>query len=1417
MQSRFTKSASFTAMAVGLFWTSSAMAQSNSETPPEHSTIDENGVDLSSGDVVVRVPELSIGGGSGQLVFQSEYGMRYPEENVAYLFDDGEPKQVVRGTSRTNFTSSGTNEWTSTKGDGEKLVRNNGSYSFTLYAADGSEYLFSEKSSVLCEDGDPYGDCFHETVLATKVTETNGSEKNFSYRGDWQCIENEGSFCFIARRVTRLQSIQNSYGNMLKYDYADDVDPGTYGNTWNEWQRLTRVTAINTTEEYCDPDANDCSLAGNWQEVNFSRDGNDIDVTDDAGGITKYKYDSNDKLTAITPPGSTTDRASYSYNNTGTVSSATVAGVTSSYTYSINAGANEKTVVRTKAGSPETYVFYLDLNLLKSYTDNLSNTTTYTRDSSGRLTRITYPEGNYRELVYDSRGNVEETRVVAKPGSGLANLVTTAEYPNSCTNTKTCNKPTQTTDANGKKTDYTYDPTHGGVLTITRPAAPNGVRPQTRYSYAQESAYYKDASGNMVAGPAMWVPTEIAACQTTASCSGGADEVRTTIDYGSTQNGRNLLPVNVTNASGSLSTTVITGYDGRGNITSVDGPLPTSVDRQNFLYDRLGRRTGSITPDPDYSGPMRNRAERYSYNAEGQIVKIETGKTNGETVAALAAMTVLDYVELEYDANGRKTKETLKTAAGAAKALTEYSYDSKGRILCSAQRMNPAVYSNLSGAACSLSAQGSAGPDRITRYHYNGADQLLRQTDGYLTADARDAWAATYTDNGQVETLTDANQNRTTNIYDGHDRLYETRYPHKTNANTSSASDYERFGYDANGNVVSRQRRDGQIAAFTYDNLNRMTLKNLPGTANDVYYGYDLLGRQTTAKLASSGGAGLTNVFDGLGRLTSVTDTTGGGSRVTSYEYDAAGRRTKMTWPGSSFHVTYSYKVDGSLDQIKENGGAAIATYNYDSFGRRTGLTYGNGTSVSYGYDDDEDNISRLYTLTNNLSGSAHDVTAKFKYNPAGQIAEIEQSNDAYAWEGHYNIDRPYTSNGLNQYTLSGTLTPTYDARGNLISEGDHSYGYDIENRLITGPDGVTLSYDPYGRLHQTTGSTTTRLGYDGVDLIAEYDAGGNLLRRYVHGPGTDDPILWYEGTGTSNKRYMHKDERGSVIALSNASGGIHAINSYSPYGIPGWTNEGRFQYTGQTWLKDLEMYHYKARVYSPGMGRFLQTDPIGYGDGMNIYAYVRNDPVNKVDPLGLCNGYDGVEITWCGPERGFFYWRSYAGRWGGNFISDEVQQSIEEALAEADKRIRELAKETACAAASTIGNNDRVRLGADFAAADGGAFRAGGGISIDKKGRIFVDGNAGLGFGLAATGAFGISNVVNAPNESSISITGNGGLGFGLIGGEFQVGGGSSGQIISGSITAGGIPILPGKIGAEATVTANAQVVRQIGSLGCP
>ena len=247
--------------------------------------------------------------------------------------------------------------------------------------------------------------------------------------------------------------------------------------------------------------------------------------------------------------------------------------------------------------------------------------------------------------------------------------------------------------------------------------------------------------------------------------------------------------------------------------------------------------------------------------------------------------------------------------------------------------------------------------------------------------------------------------------------------------------------------------------------------------------------------------------------------------------------------------IEQDYLVTGELQRIREwnpatnEPGQILIAFGYDDLGRRTSLTRGNGTATTYQYDA----ASRLRQLSNVAGGGAHDLT--LAYNPAAQVATRNALSDLYA-TAPVPGSQSAAANGLNQIELAGVATG-YDLRGNMVQEGASAFSYTSDNLMRTGPSGLPLYYDPLGRLVQVTGSPAVRFTYDGPNIVAEWDGQDNLLRRYVHGPGIDEPLVRYEGAGTSTRIWLHADERGSIVSHSDGSGAVTQVNRYDADGVP--------------------------------------------------------------------------------------------------------------------------------------------------------------------------------------------------------------------------------------------------------------------------
>ncbi|MEO8307657.1 MAG: RHS repeat-associated core domain-containing protein [Pseudomonadota bacterium] len=1163
------------ALIFGLAW--SAFAQAQSAPLPDRHMIDENGFDLISGTRSNATTDLVIGQpGSGGLTFgrhrdsfaASELYFSGAISTVSYTSSkafivsmDNSVNDTIERFSKQNSPSNA--PYVNLEGTASTLTKSGSTFTYT-----NSDGLIATYSTLPGRSVDSY---FIKTL-----TIPGGEIRTYNW------VSN-------AQPISRLQSVTNSRGYQIKLLYAD------VGGVWGG---LSGAMGINMAIDYCSPTANSCTgTTQSWPTVSYVI-GSDYLFTDAAGAVTAY----NSSTGSIRWPGSQTYNEVFSggYTRNGRT-----------WTYALSSTGSDPTTTVTDPGNRVSiYVFDAVTRTIKSYTNvATSETTTYVNDANGRPITVTLPSNETIHYVYDPRGNAVEIR---RTSPSTADLVWTAEFDATCTvaTAKICNQPHWTQDPKGGRTDYTYDTTTGGVLTSMLPAV-NGVRPTTTNTYSNLQAYYKNSAGTIVAsGTNLRLVTASSTCRTLGSCTNGADELRTVISYGANSVANNRLPVSTTirNGTNTISAVTTRSYDGIGNVTSVDGPL--SNDTSFVTYDAGRRVIGQIGPDPDVAGPRLPSAVRTTYNAQGWPGTVENG-TVANQGTTLAGFTALQIQTTSFDSDGRSTSSVL-VAGGANVAAQQTSYDTLGRVDCTATRMDPATFAG-GGAACSnISGSATFGPDRISKYAYDSGDRVTSVTSGFGVDPIVDR-SLIYTA-GRLTAVLDGKGNKTTYVNDGFGRVSQVQYPDPVNVGSSSGTDYEQFGYDANSQITSVRRRSGTTITLNRDALNRVTSKVIgAGSADDVYLNLDNQGRVIWARKGSTSGAGIDQTYDGLGRL--ATRTVFG--RQMSYLLDAAGRRTKLTYP-DGFFVNYGYSNANELTTVSDSSGVTLATYTYSTAGYPTGIARPASAAVT---SFTPDALGRLQTLTQDLSGTVYDSTVTLGYNPAGQIVSRSQSNDAaYTWLPPVpNSSTAETVNGRNQLTQVGATAIPSDADTNISTLNSYSYAYNALGQMVSG-GGTAVEYDPSGMLSKVG---TTDYLYDGPDLIAQY-SGATVLRKFVHGGGSDEPLVWYEGSGTTTRKYLQADERGSIITASDNSGVATSSVKYSAYGESG-TLASAFGYTGQVYIAALNAYYYKARFYSRETGRFLSPDPIGYADSMNMYGYVGGDPVNLVDPFGFQSCADNV------------------------------------------------------------------------------------------------------------------------------------------------------------------------------------------------
>jgi RHS repeat-associated protein len=308
--------------------------------------------------------------------------------------------------------------------------------------------------------------------------------------------------------------------------------------------------------------------------------------------------------------------------------------------------------------------------------------------------------------------------------------------------------------------------------------------------------------------------------------------------------------------------------------------------------------------------------------------------------------------------------------------------------------------------------------------------------------------------------------------------------------------------------------------------------------------------------------------------------------------------------------INYAWDDANRLTGVTQ--GSTSVGIAYDNANRRTSLMLPNGVTVGYSVDND----SRITGLTYS-AGSSQLGNLTYGYDADGRVTS---KGGTLAATGLPNSVSGNTFNADNGMTGFGGATLSYDANGNLISDGTNSYTWDARNHLaaISGPTTASFTYDAFGRrASKSFEGTTTSFLYDDLNLVQELESeipSGNLLT------GLDVDEYLTNADSSNNVSTLLADALGSTIGLVGAAQRIQTSYTYQPFGgtsAEGSTNGNSYQFSGRE-NDGTGLYFYRTRYYSPSLQRFIGQDPIGFAAGdPNLYGYALSNPVTLKDPSG--------------------------------------------------------------------------------------------------------------------------------------------------------------------------------------------------------
>ncbi|MFF4897173.1 LamG-like jellyroll fold domain-containing protein [Streptomyces sp. NPDC001068] len=1025
----------------------------------------------------------------------------------------------------------------------------------------------------------------------------------------------------------------DSYGNKQT---ETDADGQSYAFTYDADANQLTTTLTNYTGSSATPGGSAAKLL---EQRTYDGAGHLHTLTDGIGVTTTYAYYDNGLTKQITRTGSAgtgyVDEQD-SYDDAGNLTAKTTANGTLTTTYTVDAA--DRTTGTTE--DPNT----------------LGRSTTYTFDSDSRVLTSTQTDraGDPAQkwtYTYDAAG---DTLSSAQYVSSSLTLTTSATYD------KRELKVTST-DAEQQVTHYASDEagrpttTTSPTITVTAPGtgATDTEYPITLDGYDTfgDRTEAEDADGHITA---------------------------TAYDRDGRRTGTTLPSYNGTSA-----TTAWT-YDAAGDVlTETDAKGET-----DYAYDQLGDLVKRTNPAISISGTATRGTYSYSYDLAGDQLT--------ET-SPYGSVTHHGYDDLGRDSSAWKYVYTSTTAQ--TKQEVDTAYDSAGRVASTTSVTGVSDGYTYDALGRTRTVSDTTGD--TTSYTYDLRDDVIKtvlpdqsvQTATYDAAGRKTATAnqtsagtvlsstsAAYTNDGRLQTATDARQHTTSYEYDAVGDLTK-----QTEPVTDGTSITTRFGYDTAGHQTAYTDGNGDPTYYTYNALGLQASKEVPavtGYTSDAdrttTYTYDERGRLVTR--TDPGGVTLSNTYDALDDLTAQTGTgadaatadrhfayslnghlvasavgstweyydtnalgdaltTSGQAGSSSFTYDAD--ENPATRTDASGTSSYTYDTDGRLHTDTDAATGTALTYRYNSLSQPMSVTYGTSGDVrNYGYDS-------LHRLTSDILTTAAGTTIAsvgYDWDKNDNLTSKTTTGFQGAATNSYTYDYAdrltswasgatttgYTYDGDGNRLTAGAKTYTYNARDQLTSDGTLDYSYTARGTLAA-KGSTTYTFDAYGQ-QATAGATaytydalgramtdgTTALTYSGTDNTVASD-GTTTYSRDPSGALTGESSA---AGATLAWTDLHTDVIGQFTATGST---LTGSASYDPWGtVSASTLTGSAGYQSEYTDPATGNVNMAARWYSPGTGGFDSADTVdnpavGSSVNANDYAYANDAPLTGTDPSGHC------------------------------------------------------------------------------------------------------------------------------------------------------------------------------------------------------